>query len=160
MLSSIIQTCPDELWQKDKQFFFMTFHVTIFLDYYLTIPVNTFKPPLTYTIGDWNQLPPEAIDDVLPDEFYSKEQLIAYLSAIRAKCKKLIHNTPVEGFTERWIAGEDVEMHGLCPSLVINYSVLEILVYNLRHIQHHVAQLNLLLRQKANLAVDWISQSD
>lgn len=160
MLTGIIRICPDELWQKDKQFFFMTYHITIFLDYYLTIPVHTFKPRLPYTLGDYNALPAEAIDDVLPNEFYSKEALLDYLSAIKTKCKKLMEDTPIAAFAERWIADEEIEMHGLCPSLVVNYSVWEILFYNLRHIQHHVAQLNLLLRQKANIAVDWISQSD
>jgi len=33
-----------------------------------------------------------------------------------------------------------------------DYSVLEILLYNLRHVQHHSAQLNLLLRQRIDSA--------
>ena len=40
-----------------------------------------------------------------------------------------------------------------------NYSLLEILLYNLRHIQHHAAQLNLLLRQNTNDAPNWVSQA-
>jgi len=51
-------------------------------------------------------------------------------------------------------------VHDLCPSLVTDYSLIEIIFYNFRHIQHHIGQLNLLLRQKANIAAEWISQSE
>ena len=67
--------------------------------------------------------------------------------------------TPMEKFRERWINEDERHLHDLCPSLVIHYNLLEILLYNFRYVQHHVAQLNLLLRQKANVAADWISQS-
>ena len=42
----------------------------------------------------------------------------------------------------------------------LTYSVLEILLYNMRHVQHHAAQLNLLLRQETNHAPDYISQAE
>jgi uncharacterized damage-inducible protein DinB len=40
-----------------------------------------------------------------------------------------------------------------------NYSVLEILLYNMRHVQHHVAQLNLLLRQGTADVPNWVSRT-
>ena len=58
------------------------------------------------------------------------------------------------------IKDEEINLHGLCPTLVSNYTLMEILFYNLRHLQHHAGQLNLLLRQQANIAADWISQAD
>jgi len=160
MLKNIITLCPDELWQKEKKFFYMAYHTTIFLDYYLTNPVKDFHPDLPYTISDPDHLPAEAIDDVIPNKFYSKEELLVYISSIRDKCKQLIRDTPPENFSTRWITDDEINMHDLCPSLVINYNLLEILLYNLRHVQHHVGQLNLLLRQKANVAANWISQAD
>ena len=92
--------------------------------------------------------------------FYSKEEMLTYISSIREKCKKMIKETPNEKFSERWINDDEIDMHGLCPSPVIKYDLSEILLYNFRHVQHHVAQLNLLLRQNANVATEWISQSD
>jgi len=160
MLKNIIIICPDKIWQNEKKIFYMTYHTIIFLDYYLTNPVMDFAPVLPYTIGDSNHLPAEAIDDVLPNQFYSKEELLNYLSAIREKCKKLITVTPIEKFGDRWITDEEITMHDLCPSLVTDYSLIEIIFYNFRHIQHHIGQLNLLLRQKANIAAEWISQSE
>ncbi len=159
-LKNIIVICPDQIWQKEKKIFYMTYHTVIFLDYYLTSPVKDFDPDLPYTISDPDKLALEAIDDVIPNQFYSKEELLTYISIIREKCKTLFRQTPMEKFSDRWINDHEINMHGLCPSFVTKYTFLEILLYNFRHAQHHVAQLNLLLRQKANVAADWISQSD
>ena len=40
-----------------------------------------------------------------------------------------------------------------------NYSMLEMLLYNMRHVQHHAAQLNLLLRQNINKVPAWVAQA-
>jgi len=160
MLRGIIVLCPDELWKRDKKIFYMAYHTVIFLDYYLTRPVREFHPGLSFTLGDPDGLPAEAVDDVLPDRHYMKEEVIDYLAFIREKCKKLILSASEEMLAQRWIRDEEIDMHGLCPSLVVNYSVLEILFYNFRHVQHHVGQLNLLLRQKADVAADWVAEAE
>ena len=38
-------------------------------------------------------------------------------------------------------------------------SVAESVLYNLRHVQHHAAQLNLVLRQEAGFGADWVHRS-
>lgn len=160
MLDNIIAICPEEVWEKDKQVYYMSYHTVIFLDYYLTSPVKDFTPLLPYTLCNPDQLPEGAVDDVLPSRFYSRHEVRNALAAIREKCKQLVCSSPAEKLTERWIKDDEIELHGLCPSLVVNYSLLEILFYNFRHIQHHVGQLNLLLRQKANVAADWIALAE
>ena len=67
----------------------------------------------------------------------------------------------IEGLTEekikqRWIEEPDE----LAASVTLQFSTLEILLYNLRHIQHHTAQLNMLLRNKLNAAPDWVSEAE
>lgn len=160
MLKNVIAICPDALWLKEKKFFYLTYHTVIFLDYYLTNPVTNFKPRLAYTITDGNKLPTEAVDDVIPDRFYSKDELLTCLSSIREKYKKLVLLSSEQKLREKWITDAEVTMHGLCPGIVENYSILEILFYNFRHVQHHVAQLNFILRQKADIAADWVSHAD
>jgi uncharacterized damage-inducible protein DinB len=39
------------------------------------------------------------------------------------------------------------------------FSRAEMLLYNLRHVQHHAAQLNLLLRQQTGGAPGWVSEA-
>ncbi len=159
MLKSVISKCPDKIWEEEKKFYYVTYHIVIFLDYYLSNPVKDFKPFLPYTLCDTSHLPEGAVDDVLPCEFYSKSEMLVYINKIREKCEKLICSSPPEKFTTKWIDEDEINLHGLSPSIVSNYSLLEILFYNFRHVQHHVGQLNLLLRQSADIAADWISQS-
>jgi len=160
MLKNAISACPDELWHSETKFFYLSYHTVIFLDYYLTIPARDFRPTLPYTITPEIELPAGAVDDVIPNENYSKQEMLSYLLSIRAKGKELITHATAHKLTARWIDEADIHLHGLCPSIVVNYTVLEILFYNLRHVQHHVAQLNLLLRQKTGAAPDWISLAE
>lgn len=156
MLDDIVKICPEEVWQKEMKIYYMTYHTVIFLDYYLTIPAAGFTPSLPYTLGDPDMLPEGAVDDVIPDKHYTRDEVRACIAAARVKCRKLcMAESSVLG--AGWIRPEEVDLHGLCPGLVVDYSVLEILFYNFRHVQHHVAQLNLQLRQKAGIAADWIA---
>jgi len=147
MLKNAIILWPEEQWNTDKKCFYMAYHCLVFLDYYLTIPApKDFSSPLPFTIGESD----EAVDDVVPDRVYGKEELLDYLQSSREKCHKLIAGLTGEKLKERWIE----------ESGTMNYSVLEILLYNMRHVQHHAAQLNLLLRQGINNAPDWVSQAE
>jgi hypothetical protein len=160
MFKAAIELCPEYLWHTDKNFFYMAYHTTIFLDYYLTQPVKDFRPLLPYTLVDAAALPPEAVDDVIPNSRYSRTEMTDYIAAIRTKCQDLILGSTDETLKACWISEAEVNLHGLCPSLVEHYTVLEILFYNFRHIQHHVGQLNLMLRQKIDDATDWVSHVD
>src|SRR6185369_13238297 len=112
MLRSVVSKCPDEIWENEKKFYYITYHTVIFLDYYLSNPVKGFKPYLTYTLSDNNHLPEGAIDDVIPHEFYSKSELLVYINNLREKCKKLICSSPVEKFTTKWIDENEIKLHG------------------------------------------------
>ena len=83
--------------------------------------------------------------------------MITALAQIREKCKTLIIHSSEEQLSGRWIREEEIDMHDLCPSIVVDYSVLDILFYNFRHVQHHVAQLNFILRQEMDQAPDWVA---
>ena len=45
-----------------------------------------------------------------------------------------------------------------CPFPYRNMSNGELLLYNMRHVQHHAAQLNMRLRQETNSAPRWVSK--
>ena len=152
MLKNAIALWPEERWNTNKKFFYNAYHCLIFLDYYLEVPPKQFSSPLPFTISEPGNFPEDAIDDLIPDRIYTKEELLEYLESNRNKCHILIRSLTEERLTERWI--EDVESGSM------NYSVLEILLYNMRHVQHHAAQLNLLLRQEINNAPGWVSQAE
>jgi hypothetical protein len=148
MLKNAITLWPEEYWNSRKRFFYISYHCLIFLDYYLTIPPKNFSSPLPFSISESGNFPEDAVDDLIPDRVYSKKELLDYLQTSREKCHRLIEGLTEEKLKERWI--ED-------PG-TMNYSFLEILLYNMRHVQHHAAQLNLLLRQGINNAPDWVAR--
>jgi hypothetical protein len=150
MLKNAIMLWPEEYWETDKKFFYTAYHCLVFLDYYLTIPPKNFSSSLPFTLAESDDVPDEALDDVIPNTVYSKKELLDYLNTSRGKCHTLIAGLTEEKLNERWIE-EPGNM---------NYSVLEILLYNMRHVQHHAAQLNLFLRQKINNAPRWVSRAE
>jgi DinB superfamily len=156
MLKNAITLCPEEYWNTNKKLFYNAYHCLIFLDYYLTISPNNFSSPLPFTITESGKVPDDAIDDIIPDSVYSKKELLDYLQSSRDKCHQLIAGLTEERMKERWIEEPDP----VAAPGTMNYSVLEILLYNMRHVQHHAAQLNLLLRQGINNAPRWVSRAE
>ena len=66
MLENVIVMSPEDFIHENKQFFYIIFHNLIFLDYYLTIPPKDFIPKLPFTIKEADEIPKEAIDDLIP----------------------------------------------------------------------------------------------
>lgn len=57
----------------------------------------------------------------------------------------------MEEMTEAWALAP-------CPIPYRAMSNGELLLYNMRHVQHHAAQLNMLLRQATDSAPRWVSK--
>jgi hypothetical protein len=142
MLANAIRACPDSVWsgQGRRPFWYISFHVLFFLDLYLSEKdESSFRPPPPFGLS-------ELEDEVLPGRAYSKDELLAYLE----HCRKRL-DTVIAGMTESWTVHP-------CPIPYRDMSNGELLLYNLRHVQHHAAQLNLLLRQTTDSAPDWVSK--
>ncbi|MEO6550606.1 MAG: DinB family protein [Ferruginibacter sp.] len=141
MLENAITLCPVEYWDTEQKIWYNAYHCLFFLDYYLTMEPEHFSPPLPFTLSEF--------EHTKPDRVYTKIELLDYSQFNRGKCRKLINGLTEEKLTTRWIN----------VSGTMNYSVLEILLYNMRHVQHHAAQLNLLLRQSINNAPKWVART-
>jgi hypothetical protein len=125
MLINAISNCPDDYFITNRRFYYIAFHSTIFLDYYSTIPPKDFSPLLSFTQKETAERPKEAIDDLIPDKIYSKQQIVGYLKQIREKCKHIIYALTDEKLIERFKEGNEPND--------MDYPILEILLYNLRH---------------------------
>lgn len=149
MLKNAIELWPEEYWYTDKKFFYNAYHCLVFLDYYLTVPPVNFASSLPFTLaGPNDDIAEDAVDDIIPNKIYSKKELLIYLQSSREKCRALIASLTEERMNEQWEEPGDR-----------SFALPEILLYNMRHVQHHAAQLNLLLRQKINDAPDWVSRA-
>ena len=109
-----------------------------FLDYYLSLKPIGFTPPANFKYSEFDGEPPQ--------ETFSKQEILDYLLLCKAKFEDLIANLTEEIAQSRWINA----------SRTMDYSIIEILLYNLRHVQHHVGQLNHLLRQNTGDAPRWV----
>jgi hypothetical protein len=147
MLINVVLNCPDNYFEQNLRFYYIAFHSTIFLDYYLTIPPKDFFPSLPFTQKEQKDRPKEAIDDLIPDKIYSKQEIVDYLKQSREKCRLLIESLTEENLKEIFKEGDEPND--------MNYPILEILLYNMRHTQHHTAQLNMLLRQDLDKHMEW-----
>ena len=101
---------------------------------------------LSFTQKEAEDIPIEAIDDLIPDKFYEKREIVAYLKQSREKEKQIIYALNNETLNDKFKEGENPND--------MNYPILEILLYNMRHTQHHTAQLNMLLRQDINKHIE------
>lgn len=148
MLKNAIELCPDEYWNTNKRILYYSYHTLLFLDYYLTSPAQEIKPLLPFTLTEPENIPEGAPDDMVPERLYTRDEILGYLDFCRNKCYRVISGLTEEKLHARWV------------SAYKNYSFFEMLLYNMRHVQHHAAQLNLLLRQGINDAPDWVSRAD
>ncbi|MBK8983074.1 MAG: DinB family protein [Ignavibacteria bacterium] len=141
MFENAVRECPEEIWDNDSKFWYWSYHTLFFLDYYLTPEPENFSPPPPFTMSEFNA------EGEMPERTYTKDELLKYSQFCRDKCRKLISGLTAESAANRW------------KNEYRNYSVFEILLYNLRHVQHHAGQLNLLIRQSNNEPPDWVSQT-
>jgi len=152
MLENAIRACPDELWSDPSKppqwtsrdvpgFWYVAYHTLFFLDFYLSESEKGFAPPAPFTL---DELDPAGL---LPERPYTKDELLTYLAHGREKCRAVMEALTDETARER------------CGFERRDMSVAELLLYNMRHVQHHAGQLNLMLRQKVDDAPRWVSQA-
>ena len=141
MLENAIEACPDEVWgdrSRNPEYWYLAYHTLFWLDLYLQGPVEGFRPPAPYGL---EELDPAGL---LPDRVYTKAEMLDYLRACREKCRVAIAGLTAQGASKRHTFGWG------------EVSYLERLLYNMRHVQHHAAQLNLILRQRIDSAPGWV----
>lgn len=145
MLENAMLACPDVIWNDQSrrpQFWYVVYHTLFFLDLYLSDSAEGFTPPAPFTLGE---LDPAGR---LPDRVYAKDELRAYLEHGRNKCRVTIESLTDERTRRR------------CRFGSLDFTVSELLLYNMRHVQHHAAQLNLMLRQRTDSAPRWVARTD
>jgi hypothetical protein len=149
MLGNAVEACPEHIWSapardaaRHTEFWYMAFHALFFLDLCLSGSVEGFAPPPPFGL---EELDPAGI---IPEQPYRKEEVTRYVVHCRDKCRKVIHG----------LNGDTAARHCHFPWLDISFGELQL--YNLRHVQHHAGQLNLILRQTTNAAPGWVRSAE
>jgi uncharacterized damage-inducible protein DinB len=144
MLENALLACPEKLWgdrSQKPEFWYTVYHTLFWLDFHLADSAEGFTPPAPFTL---DELDPAGL---LPERVYSKDELHNYLQHDRQKCRALIEALTDEKARQRrtFISRE--------------FSVLELLLYSMRHVQHDAAQLNLMLRQATDSVPPWVAKA-
>jgi hypothetical protein len=150
-LDNALRACPDELWRarlwndpsQEKfflpEFWYIVYHSLFWLDLYLTGAEEGFAPPPPFLLVEQDEAGP------LPERPYTKDELQAYLELCRQRCRDTI-----ESLT-------DEEARRRCRFAWGEVSFAELLLYSMRHVAGHAAQLNMLLGQKTGSAPGWVA---
>lgn len=148
MIEKALAACPDSQWRgrlwstaadpdlppQFSEFWYLTYHTIFWLDLYIEgSREEDFAPPAPFA---WTEAYPVW---VIPESPYTREDLHAYLNDTRRKVHTVLMGLTDEQASRTveygWIRGEPV-------------SYLELVLYNMRHVQEHAAQLCLFLGQQ------------
>jgi hypothetical protein len=143
MLANAIEACPEAVWSGRGRgaFWYLAFHTLFFLDLYLSPEgEDRFHPPPPFNVAELED------EVVAPEPAYRKDELLGYLEHCRKKLDAVM-----AAMTDAWAVES-------CPFPFRAMSNGELLLYNMRHVQHHAAQLNLRLRQETDSAPRWVSK--
>ena len=145
MVENAMRACPEPVWDDaalpvSQRFWYLAYHTLFWLDLYLCEIDRGFAPPAPFTLGERDPA------GGYPERAYTTPELLAYLAHGRDKLRRAI------------AALTDVRAAERCGFAARDLSVLELHLYNLRHVQHHAAQLNLILRQRTDSAPAWVGR--
>lgn len=141
MLANAMAACPDELWSDPSKrpewsetgvvgFWYLAYHTLFFLDLDLSESKEGFAPPAPFNL---DELDPAGL---LPERPCTKDELETYLQHCRRKAREKIQGlSGDQSFAEQWL-------------------------HTMRHVQHHAAQLNLLLRLNGTEAPRWVRRAE
>jgi hypothetical protein len=148
MLEKALVACPDALWRERiwpdppppefppqfAEFWYVTFHTLVWLDLYLSgVPEEEFAPPAPFAQGVLDSV------EAQPGQPYTRDELRAYLTSVRQKCHATLAALTDEQ-ARRPVAYPWSDWQPI--------SYLELLLYTMRHVQEHAAQLCLFLGQR------------
>ena len=150
MLREAIERCPDDVWESDNHknaFWQVAYHTLFFTHLYLHPHAGAFRPwdhhqaDVQHEDGIPGADDPKNPMPLIPRP-YSKAEALAYWSV----CDEMVDG-----------AVDTLDLHS-AESGFHWYKVpkLEHQMVNLRHLQHHTAQLADRLRASADLGIKWV----
>lgn len=143
-----MEASTEETWTANVRgipFWHIAYHTIFYLDFYVGDSPDLKE---SFTCVDF------AVDgdsdlEGIPSKVFTKNQLLKYVDETEQKCNDIIQNLDAESFA-RPTAFERKK----------GRTVLELLLENLRHLNHHIGQLNYILRAKTGQAPGWIGRKE
>ena len=152
MLRLAMEQCPDDLWDdrgEGAPFWQTAYHTLYVCDLYLSDSPDAFTPPPFHVehanlfAGEYPWLPTRVAP---PSCVLPKARLLEYQLHCWEKCKTMAGAMTAARASER------------CGFFWYDLNVLELLLLNLRHVQHHSGQLIAVLRRRADTGIPWVGR--
>jgi len=142
-LEEAIRACPEELWESRlwedepgqwvaagfSTYWYLCYHALFWLDLYLTGAEEGFMPPEPFELVEMQA------NETLP-RVYSRDELLGYLEHCRKTCEKTVNRLTTDGAMRK------------CSFAWGEVPFGELLLYTMRHVEEHAAQLHLFLGQQ------------
>ena len=144
MLARAIDACPDALWTANagsREFWHLAYHTLFFTDVNFSGTTDGFSPPPPFTRSELDP------SDIRPERVYTKAELLEYGRYVRDKGR-----ITLESLT-------DLEAVRVVDLPWLRMAFGELMLYSMRHVQHHAGQLNLVLRQSRLEPPDWVPRA-
>ena len=146
MLRRAIEVCPTALWEKRSDgmgYWYLAYHTLFFIDHDMHPAAATFTSPWFDEFEyELKELPPPY------EDAYSKDDVLAYLDQCLTKASQVLSSLS---------NGASLDLRG---GRRLGMQPLEVVLYGLRHVQHHAAQMNVLLRSEGVKPPGWVRQLD
>jgi hypothetical protein len=147
-LAYVIEECPDKEWNErhgDYPFSQVVFHALFYTDFYLGSSEREFKEQEyhrkhTDLFSDYEEL-----EDRLPVHLYERHEIWDYLGFCVTKADQVTSTETLES----------LEAQSGFPRRLFSRGELHMM--NIRHIQHHAAQLGLRLQFLTGKEMPWFS---
>ncbi len=137
-----LRDCPDGLWERQlwedepdqwvaigfSQFWYLCYHTLFWMDLYLTGAEEGFTPPSPFDLVEMQD------NESLP-RVYTRYELLGYLDDCRNKYQQAISDLTPE------------QSYRMCSFPWGDLPYGELLLYVMRHVQEHAAQLHMFLGQ-------------
>lgn len=150
MLREAIETCPEDVWLDTRPrnaFWQVAYHVLYFTHLYLHSGVSAFQPwkehqsAVQHPDGISDRPKPGSTLPLIPEP-YTRAQALAYWEV----CDQMVD-----------AAVDALDLHSpQCGFPWYKMSKLEHQLVNLRHLQHHAAQLADRLRAAQDIGIRWV----
>jgi hypothetical protein len=148
MLERLVDVCPDEVWLTNfsgDPFWYHAYHVTYFVDYWFRCRYDDsdFRS-MTFD----GRIPPEFEHDVPEGVSISRADMREYLTRIKSKTAAIFSNLDDAHMAQPIIEGQK------------NYTYMDVITSQIRHIMYNVGYLNGILRSKGLEESDWYAYNE
>ena len=144
-LENVIRAFPESAWAQGEtwhQPWYMAFHCLFWTDYYLSEADPAYAAPAPFTNS-------ELVSEGYPDRVYTREELADWAHALQETLAARMETVKSADGAAR-----------TCTLPWGTMNAVELLLYNMRHVQHHAGQLNMMIRQASGTPARWVMRRD